>query len=65
MEKKKMNFKKINISFLEKLKNIKGQALHAQTLEFIHPKSNKQLSFESQIPEDFKKMLNFLENLGG
>ncbi len=63
--KKKMNFKKINISFLEKLKNIKGQALHAQTLEFIHPKSNKQLSFESQIPEDFKKMLNFLENLGG
>ena len=34
-------FKKVNKIFLEILKKIKGQALHAQTLEFIHPTKKK------------------------
>ena len=61
--KKKNKFKKINQIFLKKLLDIKGQALHAQTLEFTHPKNNKRLHFKSDLPIDFKKMLDFLKNL--
>ena len=37
--KKNIKFKKINNDFLSKLKNLSGQALHAKTLEFYHPKT--------------------------
>ena len=50
---------------MEKLKKIKGQALHAQTLEFTHPIKKKRVRFESNIPDAFKKMLDLLENLNG
>ena len=60
---KKYKFKKINKYFLDNLENIKGQALHAESLEFVHPKNNKWLSFKSKPPNDFNKMLNFLNNL--
>lgn len=33
------------------------QALHAKTLGFIHPHSNKFVKFESELPEDFKNLL--------
>ncbi len=59
--KKKIKFRKNNEIFLKKLNDIKGQALHAQTLGFTHPKNNKQLNFKSDLPEDFKKMLDFLK----
>ena len=60
---KKNRFKKINKYFLDNLENIKGQALHAESLEFVHPNNNKWLSFKSKPPNDFNKMLNFLNNL--
>ena len=60
---KNPKFKKINKKFLQILKKLNGQALHAQTLGFKHPSSNKKISFKADIPEDFKKMLNFLDNL--
>ena len=60
---KKNKFKKINKYFLDNLENIKGQALHAESLEFLHPNNNKWLSFKSKPPNDFNKMLNFLNNL--
>ena len=44
-------------------KNIKGQILHAQTLEFQHPTKNKWVKFTSELPYEFKRMLNLLENL--
>ena len=34
------------------------QALHAKTLGFIHPKSNKKISFDSEIPEDINSVIN-------
>ena len=34
------------------------QALHAKTLSFIHPKSNKKISFDSQIPDDMNSVIN-------
>jgi len=63
--KKNIKFKKINKNFLNKLTNLNGQALHAQTLEFIHPTKKKWVSFESKLPIDFKKTLDLLNNLSG
>tara|TARA_X000001036_G_scaffold439618_1_gene491454 strand:- start:474 stop:1454 length:981 start_codon:yes stop_codon:yes gene_type:complete len=61
--KKETKFKKINEIFLSRLGELSGQALHAQTLEFIHPRSNKLMSFRSELPLNFKKLLNLLTNL--
>ena len=61
--KKSKKFKKINAEFYRIFKNIKGQILHAQTLEFQHPTKNKWVKFTSELPYEFKRMLNLLENL--
>ena len=33
------------------------QALHAQTLCFIHPTTQKYMEFQAPLPEDFKSVL--------
>lgn len=42
------------------------QALHAQTLGFIHPKTKERLIFESSLPEDMSTILekwrNYIQN---
>ena len=60
---KTIKFKKINNDFFVKLSKLTGQALHAKTLEFSHPRTKKWMSFNSDLPEGFKKILNLLENL--
>jgi 23S rRNA pseudouridine1911/1915/1917 synthase len=35
----------------------KRQALHAQTLGFIHPETEKEMLFESELAEDLKKVI--------
>ena len=61
--KKNMKFKKINNEFFDKLNKLSGQALHAKTLEFSHPVTKKWMSFNSDLPSSFKKILKLLENL--
>ena len=61
--KKNLKFKKINNKFFIKLNMLSGQTLHAKTLEFVHPSTKKWMSFSSELPNDFKKILNLLENL--
>ena len=61
--KKNIKFKKVNNEFFLKLNDLSGQALHAQSLEFSHPKSKKWMSFFSDLPKGFKNILNLLENL--
>ncbi|MBL19213.1 MAG: RNA pseudouridine synthase [Flavobacteriaceae bacterium] len=34
-------------------KQLPRQALHAQTLGFVHPKTKKKMSFEAPLPDDF------------
>ena len=63
--KERQKYKKINSIFYNKLKNLNGQALHAQTLEFNHPTRKKWVSFKSNIPIDFKKMIDFLNKQAG
>ena len=61
---KKLKFKKINEEFSKLLFNLSGQTLHAKSIGFVHPSTNKWINFESKIPKDFKKMLNLLRKLG-
>mgnify|MGYP006148868997 FL=1 len=63
--KKNIKFKKINEDFFKILSSLHGQALHAESLGFVHPTSNKWVDFEVKLPSDFKKMLNLLSKLSG
>ncbi|MCK5825990.1 MAG: RluA family pseudouridine synthase [Desulfuromusa sp.] len=38
-----------------------GQALHAQSLGFIHPRSGKYLEFFSETPETLKNIITYLD----
>ena len=64
-DKYKKKFKKLkNIDpLIEKdLKNLNRQFLHAKTLGFIHPKSNKEMVFNSNLPYELEKILKKLRN---
>ena len=66
-DKYKKKFKKIkNIDpFLEKnLVNLNRQFLHAKTLGFIHPKKNKEMIFNSILPQELEIVLKTLRNTG-
>ena len=63
--KKNTKFRKINEEFLQNLTRLSGQALHAMSLGFVHPTKNKWVDFKSELPDDFKKLLNLLEKLSG
>ena len=62
--KKKQKFKKINSKFEKILSSFDRQALHAKSLGFFHPVKKKFLDFESKLPNDFKKILDFLDKFG-
>ncbi|MDC0232712.1 RluA family pseudouridine synthase [Pelagibacteraceae bacterium] len=51
----KKNFNKFLI-----LKNFQRQALHAVHLGFFHPKLQKNMKFNSNLPEDMENLLNLL-----
>ncbi len=40
-----------------------GQALHAKKLTLKHPKSKELLTFECELPDNFKRILEILENI--
>jgi 23S rRNA pseudouridine1911/1915/1917 synthase len=41
---------------------LQGQALHAKTLGFIHPRTGEYVEFEAPLPDYFIKLLNKLRN---
>ena len=43
------------------IKDLPGQALHARTLGFIHPKNGKYLEFSSEIPPTLGRIITYLE----
>ncbi len=46
----------------EKL-NLHGQLLHAKTIGFIHPRTGEMMEFTSEIPEDFRNVLDRLRKM--
>ena len=53
----------IDQEFEDILKSLKRQALHAHTLGFVHPKTNQDVFYTSELPEDLNKLKNRLETL--
>jgi 23S rRNA pseudouridine1911/1915/1917 synthase len=41
-----------------------GQALHAKSLAFFHPKTEQWMAFDSQLPENFVKLIDKWEKYG-
>ncbi len=41
---------------------INRQALHAIKLDFHHPRSNKKMTFETDLPNDIKRLRNYFSN---
>lgn len=39
---------------------IEGQALHAQVLGFVHPRTGEYLEFSTDLPEELQKLIEFL-----
>jgi 23S rRNA pseudouridine1911/1915/1917 synthase len=48
---------------IEVLHMLPRQALHAKTLGFIHPLTNKEVFFNSDLPEDFSQVLERLRRV--
>ena len=64
-DKYKKKFKKIkNVdpSLEKKLINLKRQFLHAKTIGFFHPKKNKEMIFNSILPQELEIILKILRN---
>ncbi len=54
-------FKKINPIIEKKINCFNRQALHAKSLGFIHPSSEKEIFFEAKRPKDFEELIKSLE----
>ena len=63
-KKKYKKIKNINKVLEKKIINLDRQFLHAKTLGFIHPKKNKQMIFNSILPNELEIILKTLRNVG-
>ncbi len=63
-KKKFKKIKNINVKLEKKLTNLKRQFLHAKTIGFIHPKKNKEMIFNSILPQELEIILKMLRNTG-
>lgn len=53
------NIKDVKLRAL--IKELGRQALHAKTLGFIHPSSLQYIEFDSDLPEDMQRIIDYLE----
>ncbi len=60
-KKKHKKLKNVSKEIEEKILNLDRQFLHAKVLGFKHPKNEKRLFFDSNLPNDLKKIINLLE----
>lgn len=42
--------------------NLSGQALHSNSIRFIHPRTEELMSFQADVPEYYKTLLDLLRN---
>ena len=60
-KKKYKKLKNVNEEIDKTILKLNRQFLHAKILGFNHPKSQKKLLFESNLPDDLNKIINLLE----
>ena len=53
--------KGIETALRDHIKNFKRQALHAYSLELIHPKIKKLVNYKAEMPDDMKNLIKILE----
>ena len=41
---------------------VEGQMLHAKSIEFLHPTTNKKMKIEAPLPKYFEEVLQSIEN---
>ena len=63
-KKKYKKIKNINVNLEKQITNLNRQFLHANTLGFIHPKTNKEMIFSSILPHELQKILILLRKNG-
>ena len=61
-KKKFKKIKNINPDLEKNLLNLKRQFLHAKTIGFMHPKNNKEMIFNSTLPEELEIIIKMLRN---
>ena len=61
-KKKFKKFKNISPKLENLILKLDRQFLHAKTLGFVHPVTNKNLEFSSILPQDLEKILKILRN---
>tara|TARA_B100001093_G_C26756345_1_gene983613 strand:- start:464 stop:1441 length:978 start_codon:yes stop_codon:yes gene_type:complete len=62
-KKKYKKLKNIDINIENLIFNLNRQFLHAKILGFIHPKTNQEMIFSSNLPENLNKLLKKLRNI--
>jgi 23S rRNA pseudouridine1911/1915/1917 synthase len=60
---KKIATKAVDVDTLDYLNNFPRQALHAQSLGFVHPRSKEKMFFETPFPEDLERLLTVLRQI--
>lgn len=50
----------VDDALIELIQGFRRQALHAQRLSFVHPRSRETVSFEAPLPQDFQQLLDAL-----
>ncbi len=61
-KKKYKKLKNVNLDIQNSIKKLDRQFLHAKTLGFIHPKTNKKMIFSSNLPQELNNVLKMLRN---
>jgi len=61
-KKKYKKIKNINLELENAISKLNRQFLHAKTLGFIHPKTNEQMVFSSNLPKELNNLLKMLRN---
>jgi len=61
-KKKYKKIKNVNLEIQNSISKLDRQFLHAKTLGFIHPKTNEEMIFSSNLPKELDNLLKILRN---
>ena len=60
---KNLKDKSVSKDVLAKINGFERQALHAQSLGFVHPATKEKMFFETALPDDMQKLIEMLRNM--
>ena len=61
-KKKYKKIKNVDLNIEKSITKLNRQFLHAKTLGFIHPRTNKEMIFSSILPKELNNILKMLRN---